>query len=87
MPTNDYVPFATGGGANVESPASWAADATRLTGFVTGTAPSTKFNTALRQASETAAMIGQFINTKGNLNANDDGNITTLMNSFIAESP
>lgn len=84
MASNQYLPFATGGGANVETPANWAADTTRPGGFVGGTASSTKFNTALRQASEVAAMVGQFIVDTVAQNANDDGNIAALEASFIA---
>ena len=61
MPSNDFVDFGTGIGANVETPSAWNADAVRPLGFQTGTAPAIKFNTALRQSSEIAAMVGQFI--------------------------
>ena len=71
-------------GANVESPATWLADTTRQTGFISGTAPSTKFNTALRQSSEIAATIGQFIATYSGQPAIDNGNITQLVTNFVA---
>jgi hypothetical protein len=82
--TNDFLPLATGGGSNVESQATWLTDSVRLTGFQNGTADATIFNKAFRQATSVASMVGQFVTTKGGVNAVDDGNITNLMNAFIA---
>lgn len=82
--TNEFVPFGTGAGANVLTPAEYAALPARQAGFVAGVASSRQLNTAWRQSSEMAAMIGQFISTQSNLSAQDNGDITTLMNSFIA---
>lgn len=81
---NDFLPFATSGGANVEPPATWSTDPSRLTGFVEGPAPSVKFNTALRQSSEIAALVGQFIATWSGQPALDNGNINQLEANFVA---
>ena len=81
---NDFVPFGTGTGANVESASAWAADTARLTGFTAGQAPSIKFNTALRQSSSVAAMVGQFISNYSGASAQDDGNISELETNFIS---
>lgn len=80
---NDFLPFATGGGANVESQGAYAADATTGTGFQSGTAPSQKCNKVWRQASMVASMIGSFISGQ-NFNANDDGVVANLLASFTS---
>ena len=59
--TNQYLPFATGLGADVLSPAAWTALAARSSGFGTGTAVSTQLNSAWRQGSTFAAVLGQII--------------------------
>lgn len=84
MPTNQFVPFATAPGANAQTPTAYAAEPTRQTGNVAGTARSIIANTAWRQGSSVAAMIGQFIVEQAELDARDDGNISVLLNSFIA---
>jgi hypothetical protein len=84
MPTNDYKPFAYGGSANVESPATWAADAVRTNGFLTGVAPSIKLNTAWRQASVGVAALAQFIVDQTAASLADDGSVATFETALIA---
>lgn len=82
MPTNDFLPFATAGGAGVLTQAEYAALAARLSGFVDGIAEPTEVNKVWRQASVMAAMLGQFIGDYGNLDALDDGDVADLVRDF-----
>lgn len=82
MPTVDFLPFATGGGANVTSQAAYAADAVVGTGFQAGIAPSAKFNKALRQSSLLTAAIAHFMSTALTADVLDDGNLSTLTTQF-----
>jgi hypothetical protein len=80
---NDFLAFATGTGANVESQTAWAADASVGTGFVSGLAQSVQANKAWRQSSVIANMIGQFI-ANADFNANDNAEPATLLANFIS---
>ncbi|GAC1042245.1 hypothetical protein [Rhizobium sp. No.120] len=82
MTTNQYLPFGTAGGANVLSPADYAALAARLAGFSAGVAQSEELNTVWRQASVIAAMIGQFVGDIGGFDALDDGSVANIQTSF-----
>jgi hypothetical protein len=81
MPQNDFVPFATGAGANVYSVATYAAAAARQTGVVGGTADPLLANNSWRQGTVVASMIGQFITSAG-YDALDNGDLTTLLVNF-----
>ncbi len=81
MPQNDFVPFATGAGANVYSVATYAASAARQTGVVAGAADPLLANNSWRQGSVIASMIGQFIASAG-LDARDNGDLVTLLVNF-----
>lgn len=81
MATNNFKPFATGSGANVTAQSDYEALAALLNGFQSGKASSAQINKALRQGTVMAAMLGAFLNDRG-LDAKDDGNISTLMDSF-----
>lgn len=79
MATNDFLPYAVGGGANVLSQASYAALTTLLAnGLSSGIVPSDQLNKTLRQPSIMAAVIGQLIADATGQNAVDDGTIATL---------
>src|ERR1700730_143252 len=82
--TNDFLPFATGAGANVLTPANWAASQARQTGFQSGVAPSASFNTAWRQSSFVASMIAQFISDTLAQSVADNGNLAALETKFIS---
>lgn len=84
MNTNDFLPFATGAGADVETAIAWAADPTLQQGFQNGTADPKQVNTVLRQATSIAAMIAQFTADYGSGNVLDNGNIATLEAQFTA---
>jgi hypothetical protein len=71
--TNDFVPFATGGGANVESQATYLADPALPLGNQPGTASSALNNKALRQGTFVASSLAQFIAQQTNTNTNDNG--------------
>lgn len=76
---NDFLPFATGSGANVMSQADWAALAQRLSGFQSGVAQSAQLNKAWRQSSIMAAVIGQFIADITGKDVIDDGTTATIL--------
>lgn len=78
---NQFLPFASGPGANAMTAAAWQASAVRQTGFGSGIAPSVSFNTAWRQPSNMAAALGQFI-ANADFNALDDGDITALVENL-----
>ncbi|QEL21720.1 hypothetical protein FQV39_03350 [Bosea sp. F3-2] len=75
MLTNDFLPFAAAGGANVLAQADWLALAARLSGYTAGVVNSAQINKGLRQTAAVAAAFGQFLNDYGGLDALDDGNI------------
>jgi hypothetical protein len=79
MATNDFLPWATGGGANVEAQATYVSDPVVGTGETTGTANSARCNKAWRQATQAAYLLGQLIVDFTGLNATDDGNVATLL--------
>lgn len=83
MATNDFVPFATGTGANVYSTPTYQASNARLLGVVDGEADPKLANNSWRQASVIASMIGGFIASQ-NFDALDDGNISNLLANFAA---
>lgn len=82
--TNDFVPFATASGANVEDQADYAADATTQNGFSSGIAPSAKFNKAMRQASIGTSALATFISNELNASVADDGNITGFVANLVS---
>ncbi|MFG1429164.1 hypothetical protein [Roseixanthobacter glucoisosaccharinicivorans] len=84
MPTNDFLPFATGVGANVMSQADYVALGSRSAGFVAGTAFSAPFNKAMRQASVAAAMIAQFGLDMTSADMLDDGDVSTILDIYKA---
>lgn len=83
MPTNNFLPFATGGSANVVNQSTYAASAVVTNGFQTGITPSQYYNKALRQSAFIAAAIGEWLKSKG-YDALDNGDLTTMTNNMIA---
>lgn len=81
MPQNDFVPWATGSGANVYSQATYAANAARQIGVVDGEADPQLANNAWRQGSVIASMVGSFIAAAG-YDARDNSDLTTLLVNF-----
>lgn len=81
--TNQILPFATGGGANVLTPAAYAALTPLLAqGFAAGIAPSQQLNTVWRQSSFVAAAVAQLIADSTGLNVADDGVIANFENQL-----
>lgn len=83
MATNEFVPFATGTGANTYSVSSYLASNARLLGVVDGEADPKLANNAWRQPSVIGAMIGAFIASQ-DFDALDDGNLSNLLTNFTA---
>lgn len=82
MPVNDFLPFGTAGGANVESQASYAANPQRTAGFQTGVAPSAPVNKVWRQAAFMAAVVANTIFLTLGVDVLDNGDLagkTTLL--------
>lgn len=87
VPTNDFLPFATGGSANVESQASYAVDTLRTNGNQPGVAVSAFNNKAIRQAAWIASVLAQFIANSSGLDVLDDANETNLLNAMALAWP
>lgn len=85
MATNDFLPFANGGGANVLTQAQYAALTSLLSGgFSAGVAPSVQLNKVWRQSSIMSAVLAQFIANQTGANSVDDGTTATLLANLIA---
>jgi hypothetical protein len=82
--TNEFLPVATGNGANVRDQADFAGSAIQLTGFEDGPAEAPDANKVWRQSSTWAATLGQIIADFGGTDALDDGNVASLETEFIA---
>lgn len=80
MATNEILPFAQGGGANVQSQIDYAAEPLRSSGNVAGIARSNVNNKALRQASVLAAGLAQFMADNQSNNIVDTASIANLAN-------
>ena len=78
MATNEILPFAQGGGANVQSQIDYAAEPLRSSGNVAGIARSNVNNKALRQASVLAAGLAQFMADNQSNNIVDTASIANL---------
>jgi hypothetical protein len=84
--TNDFLPYASGGGANVLSQILYAALAERINGAQAGTAISANFNKAMRQATFISAAVAGWLAAQ-NVNVPDDGNLTNLVNNLLGQLP
>lgn len=76
---NDFLPFATGSGANVLPQSSYAALSAISTGYQAGIAQSAALNKTWRQSSIMAAVVAQFIVAQTGQTAIDDGTTATLL--------
>lgn len=84
MPDNQYLPFATGVGANVLLPAAYAALADRSSGFTAGVAESRDANTPWRQATVAAAAIAQLVVDVTGVDMLDDGSVANFQTKLLA---
>jgi hypothetical protein len=82
MPTVDFLPIATGTGANVDSQANFVGSGYQVTGFTSGLSKSFQFNKAWRQASMMAAALANFISNQLGINVLDDGNLPELITNL-----
>jgi hypothetical protein len=80
----DYIPFATGGGANVYSPATYQALAVVPTGVEPGLADPQLANTTWRLASMISAAVANFISNTLGISVLDDGNLSGLVTNFTS---
>jgi hypothetical protein len=80
---SDFVPFATGIGANVQDAEDWTGNLVRQLGFQAGVANPTEANTVWRQASAIASMIAQFSSDYSEEASVDDGDIIAAEERFI----
>lgn len=79
MPTVDYLPVATGTGANVDSQANFEASGYQVVGFTAGLSKSAQFNKVWRQASMIGNAVATFISNTLGISVLDDGNSTNLI--------
>lgn len=91
MSENDFLAYATAGGANVVTQATYAAAGYVTAGRGSGILPSNVYNKIARQGNWIAYCIAQFmVDTTGN-DVLDDGNYTTWLATFqeaiVATSP
>ena len=84
MAKNQFLPFATGGGANVTPQAEWESLQALITGFTAGKASSAQINKALRQSTFVASALAQFMLSKTNTDINDNGNISQFISTLVA---
>lgn len=84
MATNQYLAFGVGFGANVLTPASYAASSLLAVGHQPGVALSEVANTTWRQTSVGVSAIAQMVNDLTGLDMLDDGNRTNFKNGVIA---
>ena len=78
MPTNEFLPFAAAGGANVLPQADYAGSASRLAGVIAGTATSALANKSWRQSASMAAALGDTLVDAG-YDALDDGDTKIIV--------
>jgi hypothetical protein len=71
---NQILPFAIGEGSNVTDPTAWSAVAARMTGFQSGIANSSYYNTVFRQTAFVATVIAQLVADQAGRDVMDDGN-------------
>lgn len=83
MPTVDYLPFATGGSADVTSQADWVAASSGggyvQDGFSVGIAQPAEANKAWRQSTMVAAALATYVSQQLSSDVLDDGNLSALV--------
>ena len=82
MASNDFLPFAAAGGANVVTQAAYAALGALSTGYASGVANSAQLNKTWRQSSIMAAVLAQLIADTTGANSTDDGTTATLLSNL-----
>lgn len=87
MPTNDFLAFATGASANVETQSAYAANANLTIGNQPGVADAAFVNKTLRQAAWIASVLAQFIANTSGSDVLDDGNQANLLAAMALTWP
>jgi len=82
--STEFLPWATSGGANVASQASFAAGAWRTAGFLTGVAESNQVNKGLRQSLFMSACVATFVAETLAIAVNDDGDLPAAVDNLEA---
>lgn len=82
--TNDFLPFATGGGANVEAQATYSADTLRTNGNQPGVAVSALNNKAIRQPTYFVSQLAQYLANIINMNVLDNATPAQLLAQLVA---
>lgn len=83
MATNEFQPFGLAPGPGyIMSPATWASNLKRQSGYGPGLLLKEELNTAIRQASSIAYAISRFIADNQSNPVNDDGDMATLELQF-----
>lgn len=82
--TNQYLPFGTGGGANVITPSAYATHSLRPLGHQPGVALSEVANTTWRQASVAASAVAQLVTEIASVDMLDDGSVDNYKNGVLA---
>jgi hypothetical protein len=83
----EFLPFATGVSANVETQSAYASDASRTNGYSSGILASSKLNKSIRQGSFIASAIATWLSNVSSTDVNDDGDLSglvTKMTNWIA---
>lgn len=84
MAQNDFLAYATGGGANVVDQATYAAAGYVTAGRSSGILPSNVYNKINRQGNWIAHCIAQFMVDQTGQNVLDDGNYTNWFTTFVS---
>lgn len=79
MSTVDYLPIATGVGANVETQGAFVGSGHQTNGFSAGLAQSLQVNKCLRQSSVVIAALANLISQDLSISVLDDGNLAALI--------
>lgn len=79
MPTVEYLPVATGTGANVDSQVDFNESGYQVVGFTAGLAKSAQCNKVWRQSSMIGNAVATFIANTLGINVLDDGNSANLI--------
>lgn len=83
LPTNDFLPFATGISADVQSQADFAAASSTTNGFTAGIAEPANVNKVWRQSSFMAAAIAACLVQKG-ISAPDNGDLNGMVAKILS---
>lgn len=84
MAVSEYLPFATGTGADVETQTTYAGSGHQVNGFGVGVALPEQLNKVWRQASVAAAALSAAVVQTLNVDCLDDGDVPGLTNKILS---